>query len=205
MAPHVHGNSPMTVGWLVVNAQQARSLACSHLADDLPQRWRHVQGVARRASRLGQVSNRPSHPIRKQRLPAAWQHNGPIVIADPHLGGKAIPQVRRRMRLPVLVNGQARPHERLEIRNRHRNLRRNEQTMAGRPEDSRIRSLRIEPSNISNRSVLTFQRQRRTTARCSNSYVLRLPWASIQLHAKLHRPTLISVAPIVCIQVTWPR
>ena len=42
----------MTVGWLVVNAQQARSLARSHLADGLPQRWRHVQGVARRASHI---------------------------------------------------------------------------------------------------------------------------------------------------------
>jgi hypothetical protein len=42
----------MAVGWLVVNAQQACSLARSHLADDLPQRWRHVQGVARRASQI---------------------------------------------------------------------------------------------------------------------------------------------------------
>jgi HD superfamily phosphodiesterase len=42
----------MTVGWLVVDAQQARSLARSHLAGDLPQRRRHVQGVARRASQI---------------------------------------------------------------------------------------------------------------------------------------------------------
>ena len=42
----------MTVGWLVVDAQQARSLARKHLADDLPQRWRHVQGVARRAAQI---------------------------------------------------------------------------------------------------------------------------------------------------------
>jgi hypothetical protein len=35
-----------------VNAQQARSLAKGHLVDDLPQRWRHIQGVARRASQI---------------------------------------------------------------------------------------------------------------------------------------------------------
>jgi integrase len=37
------------VGWLVVNAEHARSLAGSHLAAELPRRWRHVQGVASRA------------------------------------------------------------------------------------------------------------------------------------------------------------
>jgi hypothetical protein len=35
-----------------VDVQQARNLARHHLADDLPQRWRHVQGVARRASQI---------------------------------------------------------------------------------------------------------------------------------------------------------
>ena len=42
----------MTVGWLVVDAEQARKLVGSYLAVDLPQRWRHVQGVAHRALQI---------------------------------------------------------------------------------------------------------------------------------------------------------
>jgi hypothetical protein len=54
-----------------VNVQQARSLASSHLADDLPQRWRHVQGVARRASEIG-PSIAGSDDIL---VSAAWLHD----------------------------------------------------------------------------------------------------------------------------------
>jgi hypothetical protein len=70
--------------------------------------------AARRAmeqARLGQASNSPGHAIGEQRPPAAWQHNGPVFIADVHLGGKTIAQVRWCMGLPVLVNGQARSHK----------------------------------------------------------------------------------------------
>jgi predicted hydrolase (HD superfamily) len=42
----------MVLGWLVVNVQRARNLARSHLAADLPQRWRHVRGVAHHASQI---------------------------------------------------------------------------------------------------------------------------------------------------------
>jgi HD superfamily phosphohydrolase YqeK len=42
----------MTVGWLLMDAEQARSLASIHLSAELPQRWRHVEGVARRASQI---------------------------------------------------------------------------------------------------------------------------------------------------------
>ena len=46
------GAGLVTVGWQLMDAEQARSLAGSYLAGELPQRWRHVQGVARRAAQI---------------------------------------------------------------------------------------------------------------------------------------------------------
>lgn len=40
----------------------------------------------------------------------------------------------------------------------------------------------------------------RTAVKYSNPYALRLPWASIYLHARLHRLTVSSAAPVVCVQ-----
>lgn len=54
-----------------MNAQQARSLAHSHLADDLPQRWRHVQGVARRASQIAASVDGSDDTL----VCAAWLHD----------------------------------------------------------------------------------------------------------------------------------
>src|SRR5215471_7942752 len=71
VCPAVHAIGPMTVGWLVVNAEQARSLACSYPADDLPQRWRHVQGVARRASQIGPFMAGSDDTL----VCAAWLHD----------------------------------------------------------------------------------------------------------------------------------
>lgn len=54
-----------------MNAQQARSLARSHLADDLPRRWRHVQGVARRASQIAPAVAGSDDTL----VCAAWLHD----------------------------------------------------------------------------------------------------------------------------------
>lgn len=44
------------------------------------------------------------------------------------------------------------------------------------------------------------RRSPRTAAKYSNLYTLRLPWVSIHVRASLHRLTVSSVAPVVCIQ-----
>ena len=94
-----------------------------------------LRDAARRAveqASLGQVGNRPGHAVGEQRLPAAWQHHGPVFVTDMHLGCKTVAQISWCMRLTVLVNGQARSHQRLEVRNRHTSLRRSEQARAGK-------------------------------------------------------------------------
>jgi len=71
IALRVSGTGVTAISWLVVNAQQARSLASSHLAADLPQRWRHVQGVARRASQIAPSVTDPDDTL----VCAAWLHD----------------------------------------------------------------------------------------------------------------------------------
>lgn len=71
IALHVSGTGVTAVGWLVVNAQQARSLASSHLAADLPQRWQHVQGVARRAVQIAPSVTDSGDTL----VCAAWLHD----------------------------------------------------------------------------------------------------------------------------------
>jgi hypothetical protein len=65
------GTAVTVIGWLVVNAQRARSLASSHLAADLPQRWRHVQGVAQRASQIAPFVAGSDDTL----VCAAWLHD----------------------------------------------------------------------------------------------------------------------------------
>jgi hypothetical protein len=73
-----------------------------------------------------------------------------------HLGCETITQISRCIRLAVLVDNQARSHERLEVRNRHRILRRSSQAGGQEdPENSRIGASVTEPSNGSDGSVLT--------------------------------------------------
>ena len=50
------------------------------------------------------------------------------------------------------------------------------------------------------RSALHPKASRRTAAKYSNPYTLRLPWASIHVHARLHRLTVSGIVPVVCIQ-----
>jgi hypothetical protein len=56
---------------LLVKVEQARSLASRHLAVDLPRRWRHVQGVARRASQIAPVVTGSGDTL----VCAAWLHD----------------------------------------------------------------------------------------------------------------------------------
>jgi hypothetical protein len=50
------------------------------------------------------MGNRPGHAIGEQRLPATWQHHGPVFVANMHLGCKTIPQVGWCVGLTVLVH-----------------------------------------------------------------------------------------------------
>jgi HD superfamily phosphodiesterase len=54
-----------------VNAEQARSLADGQLGTSLPQRWRHVQGVASRASRIAPYITGSDDIL----VCAAWLHD----------------------------------------------------------------------------------------------------------------------------------
>lgn len=77
----MRGTTAMAIGSLVVNVQQARSLAHKHLATDLPKRWRHVQGVARRASEIAPSIGDPDDVL----VCAAWLHDigyAPSVVSS---------------------------------------------------------------------------------------------------------------------------
>jgi hypothetical protein len=69
--PYVSGTGVTAVVWLIVSVQQAQSMASSHLAADLPQRWRHVQGVARRASQIAPFVTGEDDTL----VCAAWLHD----------------------------------------------------------------------------------------------------------------------------------
>ena len=54
-----------------MDADQARDLASSYLATELPRRWRHVQGVARRASQIAALVDSSDDAL----VSAAWLHD----------------------------------------------------------------------------------------------------------------------------------
>ena len=61
----------MTVRWLIMDAERARNLVSGYLAVDLPQRWRHVCGVAHRASKIAPYLADPDDTL----ACAAWLHD----------------------------------------------------------------------------------------------------------------------------------
>ena len=95
----------MPIGWLVVKVEQVRSLASDYLAMDLPRRWLHVQGVARRAVQVA-----PSLTVSGNTLVcAAWLHDigyAPalaVTAFHPLDGARFLTETRASRRLAGLV------------------------------------------------------------------------------------------------------
>jgi len=92
----------------------------------LPKRGATARGYACHPAReplkescLGEVGDRPRDAVREDRLRPTRQQYFALLGRNAHNLGKTVTQLCRTVGLPVIVQGEARPHQRLEVRYRH--------------------------------------------------------------------------------------